>query len=84
MEKSVAIRRLEEAKAQLEKVEASYERALAAQSWQTQNGMDRRSVENANITSLFNQVLYWRKEVERLESLAEGRGGSSFRIGLSL
>lgn len=84
MEKSVAIRKLEEAKAQLEKVEASYERALAAQSWQTQNGMDRRSVENANITSLFDQVLYWRKEVDRYEGLAEGRGGSSFRIGLSL
>lgn len=84
MDRSVAIRKLEEARESLANVKASYERALQAQSWQTQNGVDRRQVNNANVVHLFNQLRYWQDEVDRLEAIAEGRGGGAFRIGVTL
>lgn len=85
MDKSVATRKLENARRNLESVRASYERALQAQSFQMQTGEDNRSVRNANVAHLFSQLQYWQQEVDRLESIVEGKGGyGSFRVGISL
>lgn len=81
MNKSVAEKRLAEARIELEKVSQAYDRALNAQSWSTWDGSSRREVTNANITSLYNQKLALEKKVEKLESYVEGLSCGAIRLG---
>lgn len=84
MNKSTAKNRLVEKRAELEKVNAAYERALLSQSWETRDGNSSRQVTNANITSLYNQKLSLEKQIEKLESIVEGWSTDAGRIGVRL
>lgn len=84
MNKSVAEKRLAEKRAELEKVNAAYERALLSQSWETKDGNSSRQVTNANVTSLYNQKLSLEKQIEKLEAIAEGWSSEAKRIGIRL
>lgn len=84
MNKSAAEKRLIEKKAELEKVNAAYERALLSQSYKLRNGEDSREVNNANITSLYNQKLSLEKHIEKLEAIVEGWTCEARRVGIRL
>lgn len=84
MNKSAAEKRLNEKRAELEKVSAAYERALLSQSWETRDGNSSRQVTNANITSLYNQKLSLEKQIEKLEAIVEGWSCEATRLGIRL
>lgn len=81
MNKSAAEKRLNEKRAELEMVNAAYERALLSQSWETKDGNSSRQVTNANVTSLYNQKLSLEKKIERLEAIVEGFNNQATRVG---
>ena len=71
--------RLEKAKAELLKVTEAYERALLAQSWESSDGVSRRSVTNASISELRLQKDRLEARVMRLEGLLDGSTRRAFR-----
>lgn len=81
MNKYAAEKRLNEKRAELEMVNAAYERALLSQSWETKDGNSSRQVTNANVTSLYNQKLSLEKKIERLEAIVEGLNNQATRVG---
>ena len=84
MNKSAAEKRLIEKRAELEMVNAAYERALLSQSWETKDGNSSRHVNNANITSLYNQKLSLEKQIDKLEAIVDGMTCEARRIGIRL
>lgn len=84
MNKSVAEKRLAEAREQLRLVNEAYQRALVSQSWETRDGSSSRSVTNANVTALYNQKLALEKKVEKLESYVDGFSCGATRLGVRL
>lgn len=75
-------KRLNELKERLSTLRSSYNRTLAAQSWETRDGMNSRSVTNANLSDLSKEIRRVEREIESLENQLEGSGtGFGLRIG---
>lgn len=71
--------RLEQARAELQDLKSAYKRALTAQSWNTKDGESSRSVTNASLAVLADEIRKKEAEVSNLEDRISGRTSKAFR-----
>lgn len=83
MNRSYAEAKLEDARRRLALLEETYNSLLTsgAQSYKMQDGQTSREVTNVNLTSVYNQLLATRHEVDVWESRVEGFSSVAFRVG---
>lgn len=75
-------KKLQQLYERLEELKSAYKRALTAQSWETKDGMNSRSVTNADLASLSREIKRTEDEIESLEEmLEEGMKCFGLRIG---
>ena len=84
MDNSAVQNKLDTARANLAKAQEAYDRTLHAQSWQTQNGIDRRSVTNVSLETLSREVDKWQARVDKYERMLNGGSVGACRIGVKL
>lgn len=63
-------------------LKATYNRVLAAQSWETGDGQNSRRVTNVSLSSLSAEIRKKEKEIEYLEEICEGYSASPVLVNV--